>query len=291
MILDVESNAQAATKTRRTLGLNPLAARLVAVLALVALALSVHGQMPADSLFKGFKPDGQFLFELGGEELSKAEIFHSANSGAYLIMAPELSSPVLVNPRSRGVESVHIMKVAKREDGSVDLLADAGLTPMGSYRIESNQIVFDVGEKVAKMKQKPPLLGLQDLDSMLAYKPEYSRNAAAYNPKAEVVKALASQTQPVRVRTYFGTWCPTCTRVMPNILKLDQQLAGMDSKVEFEYYGLPQGFTGNEEAEAKGVKGVPTGIVYVGSAEVGRILTGDWNSVEVSLNRILAKAK
>jgi hypothetical protein len=268
-----------------------LSLRVLGLGLLVALALPAFGQMAADSLFNGFKPEGQFIFELGGEDLKHAEIFHSANSGAYLIMAPELSSPLLVNPRSRAVESVHIMKVAKRDDGTVDLLADAGLTPMGRYRIEANQLVFDVGEKVAKLKQKPALVGLKSLEEVLSHKPEYGRNAAGYSPNKDVVKALARQSQPVRVRTYFGTWCPTCTRVMPNILKLNQILADTANNIQFEYYGLPKGFTGNKEAEANNIKGVPTGIVYVGEVEVGRIQTGDWNSVEVTINRILAKAK
>ncbi len=93
--------------------------------ALILGTSTAAAQAPADAVFSGFKRNGEFLFELDGEDLKHAEIYLSDRAASYLVIAPELASPLLISPRAGSVESVSFMKVMKRDDGTIDLLADA----------------------------------------------------------------------------------------------------------------------------------------------------------------------
>ena len=76
--------------------------RLAWLLAAVpaCIALPLVAQVPADAVFNGFEPIGDFFFELDGAKLDNAEIYVSRKAAAYLVIAPELASPILINPRA-----------------------------------------------------------------------------------------------------------------------------------------------------------------------------------------------
>ncbi len=257
--------------------------------ALILGAASAAAQMPADALFNGFKRNGEFLFELDGEELKHAEIYLSERAASYLVIAPELASPLLISPRSGAVESVSFMKVMKRDDGTIDLLADASFNRLGAFRIAGEQIVFQVKGKDAKLRAKPPLLGGQEASALRGYKPEYAQLADQYTPEVRYLDNLRAQEGAVRVRVYFGTWCPVCGRLVPRILRLQDELKG--SRVHFEYYGLPQPMSDDPITKREDLHGVPTAVVYLGDKEIGRLSGGDLNAPEKSITRLVLAAK
>ena len=257
----------------------------LAVAALAALAPPLAAQAPADPQLQDFEPIGEFLFELGGQDLERAEVFVSERAMAYLIMAPELTSPLMLNPRTRTVESVHLMKVARRDDGTVDLLAGATLKPVSSFVIENQEVHFTLGDKVAKLKPRPPLLGQQSAQGVKDYNPQYARKAESYGPTTKYLEALRAQRQEVRVRVYFGTWCSACKRVVPNTLRLAEELRG--SRIDIEYYGLMSPLINDPEAKRAGIQGVPTAVVFVNGEEAGRLTGRQLLSPEASLSRLL----
>jgi thiol-disulfide isomerase/thioredoxin len=260
-------------------------ARGIASAVLILLAAgSAAAQMPADALFRDFQLTGDFIFELDGKDLESAEVYNSERAAAYLILAPELSSPVLINPRAGSAESVHLMKVAKRPDGSIDLLADATFNRLSELQIHGTEVVFDVKGTPAKLKPKPPLLGFKKSDDLKSYKPEYARLSQAYHPDEAEIEALRAVDQ-ARVLVYFGSWCPTCGRLVPRVIRVDEELKG--SKIEFQYYGLAHDFGNDTMAKADDIHGVPTGIVYIDGREIGRLEAADLNTPETSIARLL----
>ncbi len=262
--------------------------RLAWILLMALVSAAAVAQVPADAVFSDFKRNGEFLFELDGQALKHAEIYLSDRASSYLIIAPELASPLLINPRAGSVESVSFMKVAKQDDGTIDLLADASFNRLGAFRIAGQEIVFKVKDQDAKLKAKPPLLGEQGAEALKSYKPEYRQLAEEYTPEARYLDSLRSQASPVRVRVYFGTWCPVCGRLVPRILRLADELEG--SRVHFEYYGLPQPMTDDPITKSEDLHGVPTAVVYVGDQEVGHLTGGDLNVPEKSITRLVLKA-
>jgi thiol-disulfide isomerase/thioredoxin len=232
-------------------------------------AAMAQGGMPADAVFQGFKPTGEYIFSLGGADIKDAEIYLSEKAGAYLIIAPALASPILLNARTQNVESVSFMKVQKNADRSVDLLADASFEQLDKFKVASGQkVTFNLKGKEGALRPRPPLLGLQTSESFKTNKPDYGFRAEEYKPDPALVAKLKAETRNVRVRVYFGTWCPVCGRMVPKILKLASELQG--SKIQFEYYGLPQPMSDDPITGKENLNGVPTAIVYVDGKEFGR---------------------
>jgi len=274
---------------RRAAAPAPGALALAAAACLLALAAARGAgaqSVPADALLHDFEPTGDYLLELDGQ-VQKAEILRADRVPAFLILCSKLPEPILLLPRDGSLETVSIMKLARRSDGTIDILADAELTPVGRFTIDAGgeNILFTVGAAKAALMPKPYLLGLQDIQSLLDYSAEYQRTAAGYQPDAQTMTALRNGAKPTRVRVYFGSWCPHCKRYLPYMLKVAEELKG--SKVQVEFYGLPKPFTGEPQAEADDIGGVPTAVVWVGGREVGRIEGDAWRTPETALGRIL----
>ncbi len=258
----------------------------------IALAPASSLVAQSDAVLRDFHPSSEFRLWVAGKEVPKAEIFESSVAGAYLILSSAFASPVLVGKRSSAVESVDLMKVAKQPDGSVDILADASLAPLGTARPENNysELVFQVAGKEARLKLTPPLTGLHPRADLLTHSPEYARGAAVYKPDASALNKLKVQKDPALVRIYFGSWCAHCKQVLPHLLKIEESLAG--SRVTFEYYGLPRPPEAWTEPQVvkNGIKGVPTAVVTIGGKEVGRLTTDAWAKPEINLADLLARA-
>ena len=257
--------------------------------AVVALALSFAipaAAQQADAVLREFKPSGDYVVVIGGEDAPKAELYQSEIVPGFLIIASQLSSPVLVLPRERSVQTVSFMKLLKRDNGFIDVLADAELTPLGAFQIRGEEVVFSADGRQVVLKQRPFLLGSQGLEDMLGYSPDYRRRAAAYTPDTGQLAGIKAAAKPVKVRVYFGSWCSFCTEYVPKMLSVAQKLEG--SGVDFEFYGLPQGFGDEPAAKRDDVHAVPTGIVYVGGREVGRLEARDWVNPEGTLHKLVS---
>jgi thiol-disulfide isomerase/thioredoxin len=263
----------------------PILRRAAITLAAVAVAVPAAAQ-GADAVLRDFQLTGDWVLEIAGKPAKNAEIYLSQRVPAFLIVAPELASPTLLVPRERTVNTVSFMKLAKR-GSTIDILADAVVTPVGRITPEGEEVRFAVDGKALVMKPRPHLLGRHDLSGMLGYSPEYRRKAEAYKPDATALATLKAAKQPVKVRVYFGSWCPFCSQHVPHLLRVAEELEG--SRVSFEFYGLPQGeaFAKDPVAKRDDVHGVPTGIVYVGGKEVGRIEGGEWAKPEQTLREIV----
>lgn len=278
---------ESAAATRRRRYLAAVAA------ALLALGGAIAAFAQSDAVLRDFEPISEYRLWVAGKEVPKAEVYESQVAGAYLILTSAFPSPVLLGKRSLAVETVDLMKVAKQGDGSVDLLADATLDPLGTARPSKDyeEIAFNVAGKAASLKAAPPLLGTHARAGLLAHSPEYGRGAAVYKPDPLLVNRLRGQLRDVKLRVFFGSWCPHCRHMLPHVLKLEEGLAG--SKVTFEYYGLPRPPAAWQDAEVVrlGVKGVPAAIVYVAGREAGRLGSNDFARVELSLSSLLENAK
>jgi thiol-disulfide isomerase/thioredoxin len=253
---------------------------------LLALPLATRAQAPNGSL-QGFAPNGDYGLVVNGKPVS-AEIYQNG-APAFLIIAPSaLPSPVLLMAGAGTVQKVHVMKVAKQKDGTVNLLAGAVLGTVGSFQPAGEGVTFTYeGRKVA-LNPKPPVVGLRNGADLRAKIPEYGRGAQAYTPNAAAVASLKKAARPATVHIVFGSWCPHCRQHVPMMLKVEDMVR--NPNVKFEYFGLPRPPQAWQDPEVKrlGIKGVPTGVVYVNGKEVGRIEGEAWNAPEVQLSKILS---
>ncbi len=256
------------------------------VLAAIAASSSLLAQVPADAVLQGFEPNGDFVLEIDGTTATDAEMFYADKAQAYLIMSRTLGSPVLVTLRGGNVQQVHLMKVARRANGNVDILADADLRTLGRFQVDGTAVSFAVAGKSVKLKQKPDLLGEHTLTSLLDGNPAYGRSASSYSPDSEALATLRDQAKNVRVKVYFGSWCSVCKRHLPSMLRVEKDL-GADVDIAFEYFGLAKP-GGDTEPWPSDIKGVPTAVVFVGDKEVGRLSAEQWRAPEIALQRLVA---
>jgi thiol-disulfide isomerase/thioredoxin len=255
-----------------------------AVLLALLLALPALAQ-PVDSVLKDFARTGEYLLTVNGKPVPSAEIYKNDKLPAYLIVSAAFPSPVLLTPRTMAVETVGAAKIVRQKDGTVALAADAETKPQGQFRLEGDKVVFTSEGRKGSLGSNPPLLGAQKAAGLKTHSPEYVVDARGYTPNGKVLAALKKEARPVKVRVFFGSWCPHCKKHLPYLLRVEDELKG--SKVQFEYYGLPQRFTNEPEARKYGVDGVPLGIVYVNGKEAGRIRGEDWETPETKLSSIL----
>jgi thiol-disulfide isomerase/thioredoxin len=274
---------------RRLRGLHRTPARLAAVAATAALVAFAAGpvaaqSVPSDAVLRNFEISGDFILSIDGKEQPKAEIYFSETARAYILMTSEFPSPILISAATQSVDTIDLMKVAKQPTGTIDLLADAVMQPAGKYTVDGPNISFGYSGKKLRVSPRPYLLGKRTGAELLAHNPAYVRKANAYAPDAGIMKRLKAQKEPVRILTFFGSWCPHCSAHVPLLLKVEQGLAG--SKFQFEYLGMPKGPAFGEVPEAKQYKidGVPTSILFVGDKEIGRIPNSQWSNPEVALD-------
>jgi thiol-disulfide isomerase/thioredoxin len=262
----------------------PAAVTAMALLAVLTMPTVALAQVPSDSVLRGFQPTADYNLVVGGKTVPGAEIYQSERVPGMLIISSAFSSPVLLTPRSGAVETVNLMKVSKQKDGSVDLLADAVLAPAGTFKADKDVVSFSVQGKNASLQPRPPLLGLKNNAAVKSYLPEYVRGARSYTPNAAAVAGLRKKTTPVTVRVYFGSWCPHCRQHVPMLLRVEDEVK--NPNIRFEYFGLPRDFNA-PEAKKAGIHSVPTGIIYAGGKEIGRISTEGWSAPEVQLNQLI----
>lgn len=261
-----------------------MAGALVVALSM-ALALPTAAQLQTPEI-QGLSPV-DFQVTVDGKLIEDARIYRGARPPAFLILTPALPAPTLLIPGQGSVRTIDLMKLAKRADGTIDVLPGATLALEGNFQIHDQAVVFTVQNKQVRLEEKPPLLGLRGTDDLKEYSSTYQQGAADYTPDAGTLSQLKGESKTVRVRIYFGTWCPLCSRTVPHIVRLADELEG--TQIDFEFYGLPQGFGDEAEARKHGVTAVPTGIVFVDGKEAGRIQGQSWLRPEQVLQDILTK--
>ena len=259
--------------TTFTLGRRSLPKRLATASTLLLSILfvtipSASVAQEADALFRDFEPFGEMQAFINGEALAGSEVFVAKRAGSYLVLAPQLEQAVLVNARTKKTDGIATDKVRKTDAGLVDVLADATFDPMGTFEIVGDEVVIQLSEdKKLTLGPRPDLLGKQKGEGLLGHNPGYGFKAGKYPPSADDIAKLKKESRDVVVRVYFGSWCSTCSRIVPWILKVEQELAG--SAIQFEYYGLPHSMD-DPQATAMDVHGVPTMVVLIDGKEVGR---------------------
>lgn len=269
--------------------MRPSIRQLLVLTTVLPLAGSVSAPVlgQGGSLLEGFERSGDYVLEIDGAIDESAEVYISQRVPAYLGMSEKLPSPFLLVPRTQQVQTVHIMKVAKQDADTVDLLPDAIMGIEGTFSVVGQELHFEVADHDVVLKEKPPLLGVQDVDGMKAYSSEYVERAEAYTPAPQAMAALRAKEGDIRVRVFFGSWCPFCQQYVPRLIKVAEELE--QSAVKVDFYGLPRQMSKDPMTRQAGIEAVPTGVVWVNGEEAGRIKSDQWRSPEEALVQILAR--
>ena len=257
------------------------AAAVCTAFVLIALAGGAPARPQAATGIVGFTPIGDYQLEIDGAVKKSAQIFGAQQARALVVMASDLPAPLMIDLANGSISGLYLMKVAKRANGSLDLLPNPVAQSYGVYSIDGDRIRFEVDGHQVAIGPKPVLVGERVAAELLEHDPGYAVKRDIYQSSAGLLEKLRRHPEEVRVRIYFGTWCPFCSEMVPRVLKVEDELAG--SMIKFEYYGLPRKITDDAEARAMNIRGVPTGIVFEGGKEIGRISGNSWRIPEQAI--------
>jgi hypothetical protein len=90
-------------------------------LALVA-ALAPPAAHSQQTGLSGFEGTGAYVLFVNGEEIPGARIYALRQPPAILVVSSRFQAPVLMSPQEGTVSTVQPLKVAQRDNGTVDLL-------------------------------------------------------------------------------------------------------------------------------------------------------------------------
>ena len=95
------------------------------------------------------------LFD-GELEIPEAEIYGSEVSTAILILVPQVSTPILLEPRTGSLQTVSEDHVLKTTGGTIVLAPGAALQDQGQFEMQMNGIVFSVGNSDFRLTSRLP---------------------------------------------------------------------------------------------------------------------------------------
>lgn len=248
-------------------------------------ATAMPGRAQDASVLQGFQATTDYELAIDGAVDTAAEIYFQQRLPGYLVLPSKHTTPFLLVPRSRDVRAVHVMKISRAASGGLDLTPDALWKSLGQFQLDGTDLVFTADGKRFVLRQKPPLLGLKQATDLEAYDPKYRQLASSYQPVADAMRALGAERRDVKVRVYFGSWCPFCQQYLPRMVRVVRDL--QSAKVGIDFYGLPRDFDQDQITRTMNIRSVPTGVVLIDGKEAGRIQGEDWRAPERAIQKIL----
>ena len=267
---------------RRLMLLSGLAVALVVAMPSSAPAADVHPE------YNGFLRTGKYALRKGRQR-ERAEIYHSRRCAAFLILGSSYGKPIMLSPRTQTIQEARPQDVVVASDGSRALTTTAQLKNLGRMRRNRQTIQIQVPSYTAALVPNPPLLGWAGRTEMTEHTPEYAQTAERYKPDAAAIRALVKPNEPIQVYVYFGSWCHTCSTLLGAIIRVEQELEG--SGITFRYYGLPKppAMYRDKEVRTRGIKKLPTGLIYSGNKLLGQVVSTTWQRPEAALRKVLGR--
>lgn len=263
---------------------------LLLALAILLLPLTQFPLQAQADQTPRFEPLGLFLFELDGKVLPDAEIYYSGQVGAVLVLTPELPYPIAVVQRNQTLQRLVPSELIKDPAGFIAWSLPATKTAIGEIRLlEDNLPAFSVEGKEARFRTKPPLLGPATLEDIVRYDPSYAYRARPYQPEPGYMSALEEVDTDTLVKIYFSTDCDVCRELLPNIIKVAQELDNPNLRIEF--FGLPLKASEHPVGREMNITTFPTGIIYSDGVEVGRAQGHGWRFPSMAIHHGLSGIK
>jgi thiol-disulfide isomerase/thioredoxin len=222
-------------------------------------------------------PDATFRVEIDGAPVPTAETYMVGNS-SLLILGCDMKDPILVATSDRTVRYFPGQGVIRDAEGNVSVRGSPS-EPIGSYQYSAGQILFQAEGRKVRLSPRPPLLGPQTLEEIIRNAPDYGNRIKNYKPDAAAVAYLS-------IEIYFGSWCPHCEAWIPRLVKALQSAAS--ASLETRFVALPRGFSSDPVAISKGIRGVPTILIFQDGREVGRLIgPPESGTIEAALVKVL----
>lgn len=258
--------------------------RLAPAIAAALLLLAPGWARASTSMI--FEPIGSYLLELDGKVVTEGvRMFHSPEAAAVLVIAPQLPHPIAIVPRNKTVQRLSTGDLEDAPRGALAWRSEGEKTALATFTMVDDKPVFELGGKKVRLLDKPPLLGPRTIEEIVAYDPSYAYKAASAKPSMVYMDVLESWPDDVLVRIFISTQCQVCRELLPGILKVIDEID--NPKLKFEFHGLPLNASSDPVGRELGINDFPTGIVYSGGKEVGRVTGHSWRIPPMAIHNAL----
>jgi thiol-disulfide isomerase/thioredoxin len=215
---------------------------------------------------------GSMVFEKRGV----ADLLGRLSDGKWFLIQPVQQQAHALAPDAASIDPggrrATITKLPGAERGTPLILTPDGLT-------------FDLAGRSLRIIPTPPLIGDVTYDAFLSLCPDFQDREKAYEPRPDKVKAISQNGNDVSLEVYFGSWCPHCQDVLPRLIKSLREAGNPNMRVRM--IGLPRAFTDDPAVKSRGVRGVPTVIVFRKDVEVGRFSGTESTPIEETLAKLV----
>jgi thiol-disulfide isomerase/thioredoxin len=140
----------------------------------------------------------------------------------------------------------------------------------GAFAKTGADIVFQAGEENIRVYPWAPLVGEVPLTTLLVKKKEYAESAAEYTPDSVAVRIVKGRREPAEIMVFFGTWCSTCRKHLPELIRV---LEDADNPaLTARFIAVDENLTNPRDLiDRFEVHTTPTVVVLAGTREIGRI--------------------
>lgn len=216
----------------------------------------------------------------------RAHIYDSEDFQEMLVVSGE-NAPLLLELMT---DSVYELAREDLEPNGDELILkdDHGGLLVTALAKEEGSIIVDLEETTLKLAPTPPLVGVVELEDVIAVKPSYALDAEAYEPDTAFVSKLKTLDRPINVSVYFGTWCRLCKHLVPQFMGVVHAVDNPNLRVR--YVGVSE--TRDEPAKwlvRYGIEKTPTILFLEGNGEIGRIeqTVEPSTTIEEAMTRII----
>ena len=143
--------------------------------------------------------------------------------------------------------------------------------------------------QMAKKAEIPILTNQLDENELLAKVPAMKDEMENYQPDSAAIAYLKNFDKDLTITVLLGTWCPDSRREVPRFMKVIKEANNPHFKCEF--FGLDRSKSDSLGMGKKyQVEYVPTFVVQMNGAEIGRIIETPTETIEQDLVQILENA-
>lgn len=233
---------------------------LMACGVLAAAAYGCSHQAAETPLLEGsFYRVGVWERTIDGVPQQHASVWAHDDGFHYLLEGPTSNQLIYVATRRRVGLLVERQWLLSKNDerGEITLRLPAESKLSFPIRVEPQSVEFVIQGRRVEMHRAKNILGQVECASLPERLPEMKRFLLDYaldSGATEKLKARLDEVGTLRLKVYFGSWCPFSARRVPALLKLATELG---NRLELTCIGIDAPVTDDPIARQVGLVGVP----------------------------------
>ena len=235
-----------------------------------------------------WEESAQYVIEVNGKIDVAIKAYSPTNYKPYLILRNEKQRLLLLlDLSSKRIVELQKTAIKPAGDFSINTMDIPSGKEVGKYKLQNKMTVFSFGGKSYALKVKESLVGEVSEGIIYAHSPDYKMMRDQYKPNKAALDFLKNYKKKTDVVVMFATWCPTCKKVLPQFLRIIDDMNNKNFSLKF--IGIAMGGSEPKALLDKYGHDYPAFIFYQDGKEKTRIIGETPMSLEVTMKSIFSK--